>query len=64
LSAINAGASEAFDEALDTFEKFLTANVTSEQVHTKAWSFFGFIKERRKHLPKQMNYKKMIEQLL
>jgi len=42
LCAIEAGDSEEFVEALDSFERYLTGN-TSGQVLAKAWSFFGFI---------------------
>jgi len=44
LTAINADDSnEDFDETLDIFEKFLTANTASEQVQIKAWNLFGVI---------------------
>jgi len=47
LTAINAGESDAsndaFDEALDSIEKYLTANIASGQFHKKARHFFGSI---------------------
>jgi len=46
LTGINADDlkdSKDFDEALDHFEKHLTANVTSGQFHIKMRHFFGFI---------------------
>jgi len=36
-------ANKAFDEILECFEKYLTANIASEQIRAKAQYFFGII---------------------
>jgi len=44
LAGVDAGeskASKAFDEALENFENYLTANIASAQFHINARHFFG-----------------------
>jgi len=44
VDASKLGASDnALDEILDHFEKYLTANITSEKIRAKLWYFFGVI---------------------
>jgi len=48
---------EYFDEALERFEKFVTANIASEQVHAETWNFFGEIYTNGvKKDPEKANY--------